>query len=571
MNRSIAMHIVLMGCVLTNSCHAATRKDASWVERTLKSLSLEQKIAQLFMVAVVADPHANQEFMQDSPYQMDPEYVESLVRTYKIGGIIFLGKSSLKRHVHVTKRLQSLSTIPLLVAADFEWGLEMRIDDAIAYPKAMCLGAIPNNESGSGLIYELGRQIGRECKAIGVHINLAPVADVQTNPANPVINTRSFGADARAVTQKSIAFMRGLQDEGIHACAKHFPGHGDTHQDSHEQLPTITHDRGRLHNVEFIPFAGLIREGVKMVMTAHISVPALDPSKAPASLSPHIINQILRKQLGFKGLVITDGLGMKAVADGELPGTVELRALQAGNDIVLAPVDVPAAIAAIKRAIKEGTLSERELDLHVLRILETKEMIRTRGGFKWQELENEITETPYIHTLKDRILSAAITTRGDVSQYTLAQDETPVIIHLGACENNTPEYTALVKRYPTMRHACLAPDATHMPEVQAHETAIVCIHPVSKQTINAYGMQNDSVLRFGITQHMIDCVEHIVRHAKHTMLMLFGNAYGAVHFNPELPLILAYQDTPEAHVVAQRIICSIIRPRGILPVRLPKV
>jgi len=288
-----------------------------------------------------------------------------------VGGVIFLGKGTLEKQFNLTKEFQQLSAIPLLICMDFEWGLTMRVSDAMKFPRNNILGFLPPEHDN--LIYQMGYEIGKQCKALGVHVNLAPVVDVNNNPNNPVINTRSFGSDKELVAYKSILYMKGLQDAGIIACAKHFPGHGDTDADSHYDLPYLSHLKERLHDVELFPFARMIDEGVMAIMSAHLEVPSLEKAiHLPASLSYSILTTLLKQEMGFEGLIITDGLGMVGVTKYHELGELELKALQAGNDLLLCPVDVPTAVKAIKKAILDGRYSEQELDKHVFKVLKAK-------------------------------------------------------------------------------------------------------------------------------------------------------------------------------------------------------
>lgn len=337
----------------------------------LKQLTLEQKIGQLIVVAAVSDPAMNTEFMQESVYSMDADYVKKIITNYHVGGIIFLGMSEIGKQFSLTQEFQQLSTIPLLVCMDFEWGLTMRLGDAMNFPRNDVLGRLSVDQDD--LVYQMGYEIGNQCKALGVHINLAPVVDVNNNAYNPVIKNRSFGADKELVAHKAILFMQGLHDAGIMACAKHFPGHGDTSVDSHYDLACIMHLRERLDDIELYPFKKMIDAGCMAIMTAHLEVPALEPIRnLPTSLSYAVVTALLKKELGFEGLIITDGLGMVGVTKYHQPGELELKALQAGNDLLLCPVDVPKAVAAIKKAINDGRFSQQELDERVLKVLKFK-------------------------------------------------------------------------------------------------------------------------------------------------------------------------------------------------------
>lgn len=334
--------------------------EQQWVEEKLNSLSLEEKIAQLMMVAAYSNKdqaHVNE--------------IKHLVQKHKIGGLMFLQGGPV-RQAKLTNYYQSLAETPLLIAIDAEWGLGMRLDSTFNYPWAITLGAIQEDT----LIYQMGRQIGNELKAIGVHMNFAPVADINSNPNNPIINARSFGENKNNVAEKSLAYMHGLQNVNILACAKHFPGHGDTDSDSHKTLPQLKQDKAQLDSIEIYPFKQLINEGLASVMTAHLEIPSLEPRENRAvTLSDKVVQGLLKEELRFKGLAITDALNMKGVSNYYKPGELELEALLAGNDILLFAEDVPKAIALIKRAVNQNKISEQEIDSRVRKVLMAKKWV----------------------------------------------------------------------------------------------------------------------------------------------------------------------------------------------------
>ncbi len=345
-----------------------------WAQQTLASLTLREKIGQLFVVATASSFEQQEEALATalfkSPYKIDSAYIRELIEHYHIGGLIFLFKSTPEKQIDAINEYQALSKVPLLISQDCEWGLSMRLYNTLVYPRNAVLGRL----SDGALIYQLGREIGRQCKAVGIHMNFSPVTDVNNHPDNMLIGSRSFGVDAHHVARCALFMMRGLQDAGVLACAKHFPGHGDTSVDSHLDLPLLTHDKKRLQALELIPFKHLIEHGVAAVMNAHLAVPAYEPDKHRASsLSHAIVTDLLEQELNFEGLKITDGLGMIAITKYYEPGYAELEAFLAGNDIILCPLDVPKAVVLIERAIHEGRITEHELDRRVLKILKAKE------------------------------------------------------------------------------------------------------------------------------------------------------------------------------------------------------
>lgn len=370
---------LMSACIIISSSLLALQPcyesvQGEFARAALQSLTLREKIGQLFMVVAISSPEQSEEALASSliqcPYRMDQEYIEYLIKEFHIGGIIFLYKSTPSKQIDMTNHYQAVSKIPLMIGQDCEWGLSMRLYDTLQFPRNGALGALRDKQ----LIYELGLEIGKQCRAIGVHINFSPVVDVNTNPNNPVIGTRAFGDMPELVSECGLLMMRGLQDAGILACAKHFPGHGDTNVDSHCALPVINHSFARLSSVELVPFRHLIGGGVAAVMSAHLDVPAIESENGrPSSLSHAIVTQLLEHDLQFNGLKITDGLGMQALSNKYCPGEIELQAFLAGNDILLCPLDVPKAVEKIEQAINEGKISIAELEKRVLKILKAKE------------------------------------------------------------------------------------------------------------------------------------------------------------------------------------------------------
>lgn len=334
------------------------RQSEQWADSVLATLTLDEKIGQLFMVS--AHPERNQKHYDE---------LAELVSTYKVGGVIFF-KSGPIRLVNMSNYLQSLSSVPLLMSIDGEWGLSMRVDSTMRFPLQMQLGALQDNE----LIYQMGKTIGKQMQRMGIQVNFAPVLDINNNPLNPVINMRSFGDNKKMVAEKAYEYMRGQQEMHVLAVGKHFPGHGDTKTDSHSDMPYIGFSKSRLDSLELYPFRQLIKKGIGGIMIGHLNVPALDPvSKRPTSLSPVVVNDFLRNKIGFKGLIFTDGLNMQGITKYFKPGEASLRALLAGNDVLLCPEDVPWAIRLIKEALEDDIICEQDIDVHVKRILQVKQ------------------------------------------------------------------------------------------------------------------------------------------------------------------------------------------------------
>jgi beta-N-acetylhexosaminidase len=361
---------------------------------------LAGEIGQLFIVP--ACPMRGEDHRQD---------LVKLIREHKIGGII-LKQGTVQSQLELIAYLQNFSETPLLCVQDGEWGVGMRLSDAIAFPKNLTLGAVQD----LSLLFQLGKEIGRQCLLAGAHLNLAPVADVNCNPQNPIIHMRSFGEDPHQVAIRSHLVMAGMQTMGVMVCAKHFPGHGDTCVDSHADLPAILHDRKRLDSVELLPFRFLIDKGINAVMTAHLFVEALSEEPLlPATFSKKIVTELLQNEYGFDGLVITDALNMKALSKNYSPGQTAIKAFLAGHDLLLygdhiAPnidqllrVDIPQAIDAIKNAVEAGEIPETLIDERVEKILKCKEKL------KRVEVKDEEINTPEAFALKRELFREAMT------------------------------------------------------------------------------------------------------------------------------------------------------------------
>ncbi len=359
---------------------AALDRDAErWVKRMLETMSLEQKIGQVLVPSFESTYLATDSDVFDQ--------LAGFIRNQHVGGFVVFGGSQPTpgvilnpRYASVTlgqpfsaaatfNRLQALSAVPLLNAADFEWGVGMRIAGATSFPRAMAFGAAGDER----LVAEAARVTAVEARGIGVHINLAPVADVNNNARNPVINTRSFGESPAVVSAMVASYVRSLQAHHMFATLKHFPGHGDTDVDSHLGLPVIPHPRERLNAVELPPFRGGIQAGAEAVMTSHIELPALDAqASTPATFSAAVATTLLRKELDFRGLALTDGMKMAGVTKIATPGDAAVRAFTAGHDMLLDLPDPPAAFNAMKAALAKGTVTEARLVESVTRILRAK-------------------------------------------------------------------------------------------------------------------------------------------------------------------------------------------------------
>lgn len=562
-----------------------------WAEKTLKSLTLRQKTGQLFIVATASNFNQSNEIlassMQQCPYNLNPEYIDKLIKDYNIGGLIFLYKSDPITQKKFIDKYQNQSTVPLLIAQDSEWGLSMRLDEdpskVIRYPRNLTIGAIANKN----LIYELGKEIGRQCAAIGVHMNLAPVVDINHNPENTVIHDRSFGDNKKIVAECSALYAQGLHDAGIIACAKHFPGHGDTNVDSHLDLPVIKHDINRLESVELYPYKKLIsnKKNIPAIMSAHLAVSSLDLSNTPASMSYDIITKKLKNEMNFEGLVITDGLGMKAITKKYNPGKLELKAFLAGNDILLCPLDVPLAVDLIEKAVKLGLVSESDLNQRVLKILKAKEwafekhkkcdksrsdkflsgvaLAKTERNKKITDIESYLVRSEAAK-LQKILFDSAITIAKDplkILENNILQDS--CIIQVGELSENYFINSLRSHKYKVYSYSS---------ELTEEEVNLICQNSLnSKSVVIAIGGINKLSKRFGISKNvslLVDCLKRI---NKQVIVILFGTPYSIKYFNNADCIIAAYEDIWLTQNSVANILLGQIKATGILPVSLIEI
>lgn len=523
----------------------------AWARQTLASMTLDEKIGQLFMVDAFT-----------SPVQDNRKVVEKLIRDYHIGGVIFMQGGPM-RQAYWVNDYQSLSKYPLLVGQDAEWGMAMRLDSTIAFPRNMTLGALANDS----LLYQYGRILARQCRALGVHACFAPVVDVNNNLRNPVINDRSFGQDRHTVTRKALMLMRGLQDHGVMATAKHFPGHGDTDSDSHYTLPMLRGSRRRLDSLELYPFRQMIGQGVQSLMVAHLYVPALDSTpNLPATLSPRVVQQLIRDEMGFQGLIFTDAMNMGGVTRFYKAGEAELLALKAGNDVLLYPRDVPRAIAYIHKAItEEGTFTEAELDARVYRILLAKEwaglhkdryvdIAHARSQLQDPEALalRKVLFTEAVSLVKNELLAVPIT---DLSQKI-------AYVQLGYTQA-TPFYHTLKKYGPVDfflldRYADRAQLDTLFERLKGYDVVITGLFEMSRYAFRHYGL----------TPVVLAYCQRISEMEQPSILAHFNNPYTFQFLEDQRAVLCAYEEELEAQQAMAEIIMGARIPHGQLPVTL---
>jgi beta-glucosidase-like glycosyl hydrolase/CubicO group peptidase (beta-lactamase class C family) len=521
-----------------------------WADSVYRSMTLEERIGQLFMISARSD----REVRADS--------LLSLIGQYHPGGIMFL-KGSLHRQAELTNLFQSHARHKMLIAIDAEWGLQMRIDSTPRYPRQMTAGAMPDDSS----VYFMASDIARQCKRMGIHINFAPVIDINNNPLNPVINTRAFGETREQVTRLGMQYMRGLQDNGVLACGKHFPGHGNTDTDSHYALPVLNQSRQELDTMELYPFARLFQQGLGSVMTAHLFIPSLDstPNRA-ASLSPLIVTQLLKDSLGFQGLVFTDALNMKGVSDYYRPGELEWLALMAGNDMLLYSENMPVAFDTIRSRLLQGLWDTLQLEQRVKKILMVKHWcgLNNYQRVKTDGLYDEINRPETSRLIAGMYARALTLLKNKKNLLPLGPLPEKGIASIVINDTLNNPFQLTLNQYATVTPFRMNKDASSdiiselADRLAIYDVVIISIH----NTTTRMGAQ------FGITPAMNDLIAALNRRVK-TITVLFGNAY-CLNFLPAAALsdalLLGYEDTGYPQWIAAQVIFGARPVWGRLPV-----
>jgi beta-N-acetylhexosaminidase len=557
-----------------------------WVDATLAKLTDDELVGQLIV------PRFESTFISTDSDEWDR--LTTLVRDLHVGGVIAFGGSVAVPPVALNptyqgvtlgqplelavtlNRLQALAAVPLLAGADFEYGLGMRLEGATRFPRAMPLGAVDD----PALAREVGRATAVEARAVGIHVNFAPVADVNDNPRNPVINTRSFGEDPARVGALVAAYVDGLQSAGVLGALKHFPGHGNTDVDTHLGLARLPGDRARLDAVELVPFKAGLQAGAAAVMVGHLEVPALDPTPGPATFSGPIVTGVLRQELGFGGLVYSDSLLMDAVARMAAPGEVAVRTLQAGIDVVLDPADPRAAYDGVRQALAAGTLTRARLEASARRVLTAK----ARLGLHRQRAVPIERVPDHLGTRASRDLARRVAERA----LTLVKDEQ------GQVPLTLPRDRAIlylsVLDYPAgWRNA--APSRTLIPELRKRWPRVEAVEVSDRSTpgelemVRALAARSDALvaglfvrassgsgrqdLSPGVARLLQDLAAAAGRRSQPFVAASFGSPYVAAAL-PSIPaMLLTYDfgDEPELSVV--RALAAEAPVRGTLPIALP--
>ncbi len=552
---------------LAQDFYQKTPAAEKWVNRQFKKLSKDQRIAQLMIIRA----HSN----------LGPDHVAAvteLIKKYNVGGLCFFQGGPVRQAL-LTNQYQSIVKTPLLISIDGEWGLGMRLDSVISFPRQLMLGATQN----ARLVYAFGKAVGEQCKRMGIQVNYAPVVDVNNNPMNPVINDRSFGEDKYKVALFGVNYMKGMQDMGVMATAKHFPGHGDVSVDSHKDLPVILKSRAELDSLELFPFRQLIDAGVGSIMTAHLSIPAIDSTpNLPSSLSEKNVTGILRNELGFKGISFTDALEMQGVAKFFPKGEASVRSLIAGNDLLCLPGDIPGSIASIKQAIAEGRLSWDVINEKVKKVLLAKYHLglNKRQKIDTANLVNDLnTQTLAI---SQQISEQALTlvSKQNQSVFPLEKGKKIAYISIGAPGENTiatrlrEEYHAdvyLFDNKSTLGKQLMDEKVSTAVLSETNDEAgaekllnqllennydviIAGLHNFNRRPANNFGLSPVSV-------HLLKQLQ-----TQHTITLVFGNPYALKNVETAPNLIECYEDDPVTQTAAFNLLEGKIDAKGTLPV-----
>ncbi len=526
-----------------------------WAERTYNSMNLDQKVGQLFMIRAHSDKGKTHE-----------DQVKEYIKDYHVGGLCFFQGTPTKQ-ARLTNNYQRAAKVPLMIGVDAEWGLGMRFKEkAFSFPRQLQLGAIQDYN----IIYEMGLQVAEHAKRIGIHVNFAPVVDVNNNIDNPVINDRSFGEDKYNVATKAYAYMKGMQDGGIMACAKHFPGHGDTAVDSHADLPIIPYSKSRLDSIELMPFRVMAREGIQSIMVAHLSIPSIDdrPNR-PSTLSKKLIDGIIREEMHFDGLIFTDAMEMQGVVKYFKNGQAEVEALLAGNDVILLPNDLPQAFKAIKKAVEGGTITENRLKESVIRILKAKQ---SYGLSKKPSVISEVGINADLNNtaaqiLKSELIEQSLTiARNESLQIPIREIANKNYASIAIGSKGKTTFQKRLDSYVDCKHHNLGKSFSQSEKesifksVSGSDVIFISLHDMSK-----YSSKN-----FGLSQEAINLVNDIA-YSKNVILTVFGSPYALKYFDDVEHVLVSYAEENVTQDLSAQGLFGAFEFSGKLPVTASEV
>jgi beta-N-acetylhexosaminidase len=522
------------------------------VDSIINTMTVREMIAQLIWVPAWAGD-AEDNFSQ----------VEELVIKYGIGGVIFF-EGNTEAQIDFTRRLDSVSRIPLIIAQDAEWGTGMRLKEVEDFPYQMTLGALQDDS----LIYMMGAAIAWQCREIGVNLNLAPVADVNNNPLNPVINYRSYGEDPQKVAEKAVMYMKGLQDNGVMACAKHFPGHGDTDVDSHTGLPVIRGDRRRFNALELVPFRRLSEEGVGSVMSAHINVPALDATpRLPSTFSRKVITGLLKEEIGYKGLVLTDAMNMAGATLTYPTGIADAEALKAGNDVIEYSNDPVKAIAEIALRVERLEIGVDEIRSRCEKVLAAKlwlsEADRIDHSSSGKALKIPSSANPAL--IRDLYAGAMTLIENNDNLIPVGRLDKVRIATVAVNRLAMTEFQRMTDRYTNADHFYIDPE-----NEQAAEYVFSKLRDYDIVIAGICGLTQKPSSSYGVTQPLRNVVSRLAE-LDRSVILWFGNPYGVANLDLKArpsAMLIAYQDNKYTHQTSVQVIFGALGASGRLPVTI---
>ena len=526
--------------------------ESRWVDSVYNSLTVEQRVAQLICM------RANQ---PDKPFY---ENVAKYIKQYNIGGVCFF-RAEAEDQVNQTNIWQSMAQTPLMVSIDAEWGLAMRVKKTIAYPYQMTLGAVSNED----LIYKMGQQVAEQCRRMGVHVNFAPVADVNSNPANPIIGMRSFGENPRNVGEKATAYALGMQSKGLITTMKHFPGHGNTSTDSHMTLPTVTRTMEEVRDIELAPFRYMIKYGVNGAMVGHLYFPAIEKVKnTSSSLSYGVVTELLKNQMGFKGLIFTDGLDMKGVSEKVRNDSVPYVAFMAGNDVLILPHDVPFAIKTIKAAVERDTIAAARLEESCKKILRYKYRVGLNHytAIPTANLMTDLKKKSYMD-LRQQLYEEAVTMlRNDNQVIPLANNKKIAVVTIGNSKNDVNDGLVAhgynTTSFVVKKEDIASKSADWLIRLERYDLVVVNIEKTNMFADKNYGINDATVKFFNRLVAQNDVI-----------LNLFACPYALDMFrinNNVKGLVVAYQDEVPAVDAVVKLLSGEMEAHGKLPVSVSK-
>ncbi|QNE38466.1 serine hydrolase [Hymenobacter sp. NBH84] len=556
--RLLLVFVALIGLMISAAAPRTAREAAptslaeqNWVDSVFNSLTPDQRLGQLFMVAA----YSNKD-------RRHVQGIDALVKNYNVGGLMFL-QGGPRRQAILTNRYQAEAKVPLLIALDAEWGLDMRLDSTMHFAKEMTLGAMDDDR----YVYQMGREIALMLKTLGVQVSFSPVIDVNSNPLNPVIGNRSFGEDKDRVARAGLAYISGLQDHGVMAVAKHFPGHGDTDTDSHVALPVINTDMARLTNVDLYPFQKAFERGVMGVMVGHLYMPLFDTVRTlSATLSPNLVTGLLKQKMNYKGLVFTDALNMKGVTSYYKPGEVDAMALVAGNDVLLFSEDVPVALQKIKEAVAAGRIQQEDIDQRVRKILRAKFWA---GLNRYQPVNvpdlMQNLDRPAARTVQQQIYEHATTVaKNQDDLLPLQRLDTLRIATITIGTKPGSVFGETMNKYqPGPVYAIsnrYAPDSTF-------ERILTRLTPYNTVVVSLHNMNNTPAHNYGLGDGTLTFLKRLQANPRlKVVVVAMGNAYSLKFLEDARTLVCGYEDNYASQLVVPQVLFGALPAKGQLPV-----